>query len=151
MFHYEILFDGGDKNVGQPDATATYGSYRLKAGEKAEVIRKDWGKAITFLAVTTNQEAEYMSLIEGLGDLLGRILVAERNPKSFNVLVQGDAEVVLLQLTPAPEKGPDQYVYACRAENLRPFRDKCLELIDRFGTVTLEKVARDQVVSVLGH
>ena len=136
MTDYTITFDGGSKNNGSPDAEG-YGSYKIStATGRAEIIR------LTFPAGTTNNEAEYKSLIAALEDLIGRIQRANRPVGEFTLEIRGDSALVLNQV---------QGTWKTKKEHLRPLRDRAQAIIALFKEVQLVWQPREESVDVLGH
>src|SRR3954470_12820858 len=90
MADYTIIFDGGSKgNPGQG-----YGSYQITRASdgKARLRRLDYpGDS------TTNNEAEYLTLINALEELTAGIQKAGHDPRAFSVEIQGDSQLVLKQ------------------------------------------------------
>jgi ribonuclease HI len=80
---YLIIFDGGSRNNGSPDAEA-YGSYHIKtAAGRGEI------KRIQFWKGTTNNETEYKSLIVALRELMGRSERANRAVSQYTMEIRG--------------------------------------------------------------
>jgi ribonuclease HI len=133
---YTITFDGGSRNNGSPDAEG-YGSYEIStATGRTEIIR------LTFPAGTTNNEAEYKSLIASLEDLVGRIQRANRAVGGFTLELRGDSALVLNQV---------QGTWKTKKEHLRPLRDRAQALIALFKSLEFVWQPREESVQVLGH
>ena len=90
---YTITFDGGSRNNGSQVAEA-YGSYHIQARDGRERIAR-----LQFPTGSTNNEAEYQSLIASLEDLVGVIKSAGKSPNCYAVTVTGDSQVVINQVT----------------------------------------------------
>ena len=145
MSDYTLTFDGGASNNGRAEAGysgRSYGSYQLKtAGGKSQVVR------LEFEDGTTNNEAEYKSLVAGLLDLVGRISESPHKPSQFTLKVIGDSQLVLYQVNTQN----DQPQWRCNEEHLRVQRDKARELLAKFNRWKVEWVPREYIVGVLGH
>ena len=140
MSDYTLTFDGGASNNGR--ACRSYGSYQLKtAGGKSQLVR------LEFEDGTTNNEAEYKSLVAGLLDLVGRISESPYQPSQFTLKVIGDSQLVLYQVNTQN----DQPQWRCNEEHLRVHRDKARELLANFNRWKVEWVPREYIVGVLGH
>ena len=136
MADYTITFDGGSRNNGSPDALG-YGSYKVSTAiGRSEIIR------LTFPAGTTNNEAEYKSLIAALEDLMGRIQRANRPVGEFTLQVRGDSALVVNQV---------QGTWQTKKEHLRPLRDRAQAIIALFKQVEFVWQPREDSVQVLGH
>jgi ribonuclease HI len=131
---YVIAFDGGSRgNPGQG-----YGSYVLvRTQDGARLLER-----LEFGDDTTNNEAEYDTLIAALQDLVGRIGKAGRQPQEFALEVRGDSALVINQL---------QGRWQAKEPRMRERRDRCLRLLRRFGAVNLKTQPREESVRVLGH
>ena len=105
---YLIIFDGGSKNNGSPNSQA-YGSYQLSVAGKQDT------KRLQFPTGTTNNEAEYKSLIAALEDLIGRIQRANRPVGEYTLEIRGDSALVINQV---------QGTWQTKKEHLRPLRDR---------------------------
>lgn len=134
MTDYTLIFDGGSRgNPGQG-----YGSYALvRNSDDSQRIRR-----LEFDGRLTNNEAEYMTLIAGLEDLIATIEEAGCDPAEFSVQVRGDSRLVLRQT--AGE-------WKVRQPHLRPLCDRSAALLKRFGATELKWHARSNSVDVLGH
>jgi ribonuclease HI len=131
---YILTFDGGSK--GNPGWG--YGSYaitRVQDGAQ-RLERLDLGDGYT------NNEAEYDSLIAGLQRLLQRIEGAGRQPAEFAVEVRGDSALVINQV---------QGKWKAKDPRMRERRNRCQNLLARFGFVKLVAHPREESVRILGH
>lgn len=134
MADYTIVFDGGSK--GNPGKG--YGSYQIsRARDDKTRIRR-----LEFPGLTTNNEAEYLTLIEALTDLSGGIKKAGNTPASFSVEVKGDSQLVINQTAGR---------WKVSEPRLKPLRDKAQALLAQFGSSDLVWHRRDKSVEVLGH
>lgn len=134
---YRVYCDGGCSQNGSREARA-YASYSLEArtGQKQIVRLND------LPGVTTNNEAEYVAFISALVDLRGRIERAGKNPRSYSVTVCTDSQLLVGQLT---------LDWQVKAANLRSLVDEAKALVETFSRCDVTKVARDEIVRVLGH
>lgn len=132
--HYSIVFDGGSKgNPGQG-----YGSYALTRCDTGErrIVRCE------FPGLVTNNEAEYMTLIEALRTLTEKIREHGKAPGDYKLEVRGDSQLVVNQIN-------DQW--KARDDRMRSLRDDARELLDQFGYWRLVHHGREHSVEVLGH
>jgi ribonuclease HI len=131
---YILIFDGGSK--GNPGWG--YGSYAITRTQ-------DGAQRVEHLQLGdgyTNNEAEYDSLIAALQDLIERIEKAERQPHEYALEVRGDSTLVIKQLKGA---------WKAKEPRMRERRDRCRQLLGRFGAVQLRTQPRTESVRVLGH
>ena len=131
---YTIIFDGGSRgNPGQG-----YGSYQItRARDGKSRVRR-----LTYPGQTTNNEAEYMTLIEALTELTAGIEKAGHNPADFSVEVKGDSQLVIYQVGGQ---------WKVSQAHLRPLRDRAQALLRQFGQSKLTWHRRAKSVEVLGH
>lgn len=130
---YSIVFDGGSR--GNPGRG--YGSYKI-VGPDGEVAHKtlsfdDRGNRVT------NNEAEYLTLIEALkqlAQLLGDSAI------NATVNVRGDSQLVIRQL---------QGSWRVKKAELQPLHRQAGELLRRFGSYRLIWHDRSNSVRELGH
>lgn len=135
--HYLIIFDGGSK--GNPGEG--YGSFALVRCDTGEqrVVRLD------FPGLVTNNEAEYMTLIEALRTLVEKITEHDKSParlSAYRIEVRGDSQLVVRQVNRE---------WKARDERMRALRDEALEYLEQFGAWRLLHHDREQSVEVLGH
>jgi len=133
---YTITFDGGSRNNGSTIAEA-YGSYHIQVRDGRERTTR-----LQFPTGSTNNEAEYQSLIASLENLVGIIRAAGKDPGNYSVQVQGDSRVVINQVTGE---------WQVKAPNLVPLYRQARELLAQFGSVTVAWQPRQQSVAILGH
>ncbi|MEE9216056.1 MAG: ribonuclease HI family protein [Anaerolineales bacterium] len=128
-----LIFDGG--SVGNPGDC--YGSFRWKIadGPLSRPNRRRFGYG-------TNNQAEYMALIEGLESLLAELSSIEANPDEVGLEIRGDSRLVLKQL--AGE-------WKVKNAALRKLHASAQSLIIQFGEVQLVHQARSETVRALGH
>ncbi len=115
---YTMFFDGCSKsNPGEAGIGAVIYNNSL---EEIAVVSKGIG-------IHSNNEAEYMALIEGLQTLLHRGI--------RNVLVFGDSQLVINQVTK---------VYKVKSENLIPLYNQAQELIKQFNYIEFKHILRSK-------
>jgi ribonuclease HI len=121
--------------VGNPGEC--YGSFRWKIadGKLSRPIRQRFGYG-------TNNQAEYMALIEGLKVLVAELLSTKSNPVEATLEIRGDSKLVLKQL--AGE-------WKVKNAALRKLHTSAQSLINQFGEVQLVHQARSETVRALGH
>jgi ribonuclease HI len=130
--HTIVIFDGGSKGNPGPG----YGSYSFQLnGGLPSMARVEFGEM-------TNNEAEYEALIAALEDLHARLVADGISPLQHQVTVRGDSRLVINQVTGA---------WKARDPRMLLRRNRAREILARFGRVSVEKVAREQIVEVLGH
>ncbi len=135
MADYVIVFDGGSR--GNPGHG--YGSYQITRARdgKSRLRRLDYpGEQ------TTNNEAEYLTLIHALEELAAGIEKAGHTPRDFSVEVQGDSQLVIRQV------GGEWKVSEPR---LRPLRERAQALLRQFKQAKLTWHRRAKSVDILGH
>jgi len=151
-FDYSLSTDGGAAANGFADSVG-YGSYCLKARTShRQMVRLDLGHGVT------NNEAEYLTLIAGLKDLVGRIQRAGKSPSGYSLLVHTDSQLMVGQLTQGWKVKAANPSTPLRT-GLRPLVDEAAALIQAFGRCDpsaslgtgLVKVPREEIVRVLGH
>jgi len=127
-----LHFDGGSRGNPGP----SYGSYVL-ALDGRELLRRscEFGRR-------TNNEAEYLTLIRGLEELLRVLQAKGLDPAEAAVEVRGDSQLVLSQV---------QGTWKVREPRMGVLRDQARQLLRRFGHYSLVQVPREESVRVLGH
>ena len=135
MTDYTIVFDGGSQGNGAANSRG-YGSYQISAGKRAEIVR------LEFPAGTTNNIAEWRSLIAALKDLAARIERAGKSPSAYTVEIKGDSQLVINQAAGN---------WKVKQPHLRPLRDEAVGLLSRFKSLQLTWQPREESVAVLGH
>jgi len=130
---YVLVFDGG--SLGNPGPG--YGSYALiRASDgKERLVRLDFGEM-------TNNEAEYDTLIAGLGDLIQRLTETKRSSSESSIEVRGDSSLIINQVSG---------VWKARDERMRVRRNQVRELLGRFAAYRLKLQPRQESVRILGH
>lgn len=128
-----LVFDGG--SLGNPGKG--YGSYiSVGAIETLAPIR------IEYPGQTTNNEAEYMTMLEGLRSILARLQQESRDPATVTIEVFSDSKLVVEQVSGR---------WKVRQAHLRPFKDEALRLLSQFSTWKLIWQPRSESVRLLGH
>ena len=90
----------------------------------------------------TNNEAEYEALIQALEDLRGRLAAMGRDPLQTDVIVLGDSQLVINQVTG---------VWRARDPRMLQRRNRVRELLQSFGTVSFARRGREDIEEILGH
>jgi ribonuclease HI len=128
-----LVFDGGSRGNPGP----TYGSYWLtsKGLKQRPVQRMVWGEG-------TNNEAEYLALIQGLRGLLKRLREQGMDAKKVALLVKGDSQLVLNQMSGT---------WKTKNSRMRELHDEATPLVKRFGEVRFVHQERSESVKILGH
>jgi ribonuclease HI len=127
---YQIIFDGGSKGNPGPG----YGSFVIVHDDDPIVHEQvelgDW---------ITNNEAEYLTLIEALRRLLE--LVGDFRLQT-SVSVFGDSQLVINQVNG---------LWKIKKPELREMRARVIELLRQFGDYEVNWHSRINSVYVLGH
>ena len=127
---YTIAFDGG--SLGNPGQG--YGSYEIaSAGGRVSGQRLQFGDNLT------NNQAEFMTLIAALKDLLHRL-----GPEagSVSLAVRGDSQLVIRGLNGD---------WKIKHVNLQPLYQEGRALLGRFRVVDLGWQPRQESVRTFGH
>ena len=130
---YTIVFDGGSK--GNPGRG--YGSYEIRCRTGASKQKR-----LEFGDRVTNNEAEYLTLIAALEELVAMIARHGREPAAFTVRVRGDSQLVIQQVLGR---------WKVTHPNMRPLHERARALLARFGASDLAWHARANSVRTLGH
>jgi ribonuclease HI len=129
---HTVIFDGGSK--GNPGLG--YGSFLIKLADGSTISKQ---LSYERLGLVTNNQAEYMTLINALEALAKHIGAAK---SSHSVRVEGDSQLVLNQL-----KGS----WKVRNLQLKPLHQRARELANQFGSIEYVWHPRSVSVAVLGH
>lgn len=130
---YVLVFDGGSRGNPGP----AYGSYRIQfVGRPADTPER------LTLGRGTNNEAEYKTLIAGLGALQSRIRADGMSLGDVEVEVRGDSLLVIEQL-----RGR----WKVRDGRMRRLNEEAAGLLSPFGRVRLVHQPRRASVRILGH
>jgi ribonuclease HI len=133
VFDYGVLFDGG--SLGNPGRG--YGSYRLeRSGSSASVIETFGIEG----GIVTNNEAEYLTLIQALHRLNDR--VKPENRAQQRVMVIGDSQLVLNQISGKWTVNKSALAALCEAVR---------GLLAAYRGFDVVWWPREEVVRVLGH
>lgn len=116
-FRYLLRFDGGCNN--NPGSGGS-GTVIYKNGEI-------FAELASYFEWTTNNEAEYRGLIDGL-DFLSEIATNDTLLE-----IEGDSQLVVKQV-----RGE----WKCRAENLKPLHNQAQELLKKFRNVEIRHIPR---------
>jgi ribonuclease HI len=127
---FTIAFDGG--SLGNPGKG--YGSYEI-ANSSGRVA----GQRIQFGDNLTNNQAEFMTLIAALKDLLHRI---GSEAGSVSLAVRGDSQLVIRGLNGD---------WKIKHPNLQPLHQEGRALLGRFRSVDLAWQPRLESVRTFGH
>jgi ribonuclease HI len=133
-YDYKLTFNG--KTTTNPGAG--YASYKIQTRtgkEKSE-------KRIALGSPLTNNQAEYLALLNGLQAILEPIKKAQEPTENYSVEIWGNSLLVINQL-----KGS----WAVENEKLLHLHDQATKMIKRFKTVSLNWHAKNENVKILGH
>lgn len=128
---FDIVFDGG--SLGNPGKG--YGSYEITSA--GEIVKTP--KRLEFGDRITNNQAEYMTLIEALrwlSDKLGD------DRKQATVRIHGDSRLVVNQVNGT---------WKVKHANMIPLVEDVQKLFKEFGDCTIEWHPRAKSVERLGH
>jgi len=133
---YLVITDGGSRNNGSEDSEA-YGSFFIerKTGQTTLVN-------ISFKNGTTNNEAEYLTVINALMDLYGYIKEDGYKPEECDVVVCTDSQLVIGQVTLG---------WKVNATNLKPLVAGVKNWASYFKSCEFKKLPRKDIVAILGH
>lgn len=127
---FEIVFDGG--SLGNPGKG--YGSYEIMSeGEVYRLSREE------FQGTLTNNQAEYMTLLEAL-KWLGQHLGDESSKST--VVIHGDSKLVVNQINGT---------WKVKNARMVPLVQEAKELFRQFGKCTIAWHPRAKSVEKLGH
>ncbi|HEX5164683.1 MAG TPA: ribonuclease HI family protein [Thermomicrobiales bacterium] len=128
-----LVFDGG--SLGNPGKG--YGSFVYTG-----VIETERPVRLDYPGQTTNNEAEYQTMLHGLRTILRELERDARDPATMRVAVLSDSKLVVEQVNGR---------WKVRHAPLRPFREEALALLSRFGSWHLVWQPRIESVRLLGH
>ncbi|HVL25218.1 MAG TPA: ribonuclease HI family protein [Thermomicrobiales bacterium] len=127
---YTIVFDGG--SLGNPGKG--YGSYEIMSeGEPVRLSREEFGGRIT------NNQAEYMTLIEALKWLAADL--GDSRSKA-TIEINGDSKLVINQING---------VWKVKNERMIPLVEQAKQLLRQFGKTKIAWHPRAESVKRLGH
>jgi ribonuclease HI len=133
MIDVQIVFDGGSRGNPGP----AYGSYRISGAPLGPggPVRRTFGRG-------TNNEAEYLTLLAALQDLIRRLGEQGIQPQEVRLKVFGDSQLVIRQLNGE---------WKARDARMRALRDQCRHMLRPLGDVQLIRHDRRESVRALGH
>lgn len=128
-----IVFDGGA--IGNPGKG--YGSYAVRG-----LISTPTPARIEFPGRTTNNQAEYLTLIAALRSVADELAGRGRAANVTNLDIRSDSMLVVEQVNGR---------WKIRKPELLPRVQEVHELLGRFGTWSLVWHPRSESVRILGH
>jgi len=130
---FQLVFDGG--SIGNPGDA--YGSYSIKRGRSQfrAPVRCDFGHG-------TNNEAEYLALIEGVKGILDEAQAEGIALEDIDLRIRGDSKLVLSQVEGS---------WKAKNPRMRALRDQARRLLKPFGAVQYQHHDRSFSVEILGH
>lgn len=132
-WHLYLIFDGGSRgNPGQG-----YGSYVFKG-----IVNQLDPVTIEYPGRTTNNEAEYMTLNNGLEAVLASIRTHGRDPSQLKIVVKSDSKLVVEQVSGR---------WKVKKLELRPHVQQAQNLFGQFSSWDLSWHPREESVRILGH
>jgi ribonuclease HI len=132
-WHIYLVFDGG--SLGNPGKG--YGSYVYKG-----LVTQMEPAAITFPGITTNNEAEYMTLIKGLESVLAALESNGLDPSALHITIKSDSKLVVEQISGR---------WKIKKAELRPLVQMCQSLLGKFKSWDATWHPRSESVRILGH
>ncbi len=132
-WHVYLIFDGG--SLGNPGQG--YGSYVFKG-----VVNQLDPVTIDYPGRTTNNEAEYMTLNNGLEAALTEIQMKGYDPSQLKIAVKTDSKLVVEQVCGR---------WKIKKTELRPHVQLAQQLLGRFKSWDLSWHPRSESVRILGH
>jgi ribonuclease HI len=97
---------------------------------------------VTFPGLTTNNQAEYQTLIAGLRGVLHDVQALGLEPASLKVEIRSDSELLVNQVNG---------IWKLKNAGLRALHDDVRALLDRFERWKLTWHPRAESVRILGH
>lgn len=132
-WHIYLVFDGG--SLGNPGKG--YGSYVYKG-----VVNRTEPVTVEYPGQTTNNEAEYRTMINGLQSILADLKAQEIDPSVLKAAVRSDSKLVIEQVNGR---------WKVKKAELRPLVRQALELLGEFASWDLAWHPRSESVRILGH
>lgn len=132
-WHVYLVFDGG--SLGNPGQG--YGSYVFKG-----VVKQLEPVKIEYPGRTTNNEAEYMTLNNGLEAVLATIRTQDDDPSQLKIVVKTDSKLVVEQVCGR---------WKVKKVELRPHVQQAQKLLGQFKSWNLSWHPRSESVRILGH
>lgn len=128
---FEVVFDGGSK--GNPGKG--YGSFDIHRNGKLF----DRQIEVAFGDNLTNNQAEYMALINGLKSIVNN---PEINPLDIEIVIRGDSKLVISQITG---------VWKVKNANMQPLWAEARGILTEVGKWSATWHDRSNSVRILGH
>jgi ribonuclease HI len=128
-----LVFDGG--SLGNPGKG--YGSFVVRG-----VLETSRPVRLEFPGRTTNNEAEYLTMLQGLRTIARQLEREARDPESTTITVMSDSKLVVEQVSGR---------WKVRHANLRPLHDEAVELLSNFASWRAVWQPRIESVRLLGH
>ena len=128
-----LVFDGG--SLGNPGKG--YGSFIYRG-----VIETPAPIRLEYPGQTTNNEAEYLTMLHGLRTILRELERDARDPSNVTIAILSDSKLVVEQVSGR---------WKVRHAPLRPFQAEARELLSRFAAWQLLWQPRLESVRLLGH
>jgi probable phosphoglycerate mutase len=128
-----LVFDGG--SLGNPGQG--YGSFVYQG-----MISTPSPIRLEYPGQTTNNEAEYSTMLNGLRTILQELEREGQNPATMSINVLSDSKLVVEQVSGR---------WKVRHAPLRPFHSEAQSLLSRFGSWRLHWQPRLESVRLLGH
>jgi ribonuclease HI len=132
-WHVYMVFDGGSK--GNPGKG--YGSYVYKG-----IVSQTDVVTIDYPGQTTNNEAEYRTMIHGLRHVLEDVKAQRIDPGSLRITVRSDSKLVVEQVNGN---------WKVKKAELRPLVTEAQSLLNQFRSWDLGWHPRTESVRILGH
>lgn len=137
-----IMCDGGCENNQSPTERWAYGSFVIFSNNDAGInVELSRGNKLSF-GVLTNNEAEYLALINALSQI-GNLILHE--PLS-EIRIQMDSQLVINQVCQK---------WDVNAPNLIPYVRYARQVLDSLkamkASIVFNYVPREKIVEVLGH
>ena len=128
----KLVFDGGA--IGNPGKG--YGSFAYKG----LVLR--WPTRVSFPGITTNNQAEYQSLIAGLRAVLFDCQALGLPPARLRIAIRSDSQLVVNQINGT---------WKIKNAALRELHRQTRDLLDSFADWDIVWHPRSESVRILGH
>jgi ribonuclease HI len=132
-WHIYVVFDGGSK--GNPGKG--YGSYVYKG-----IVSQTEVLTVEYPGQTTNNEAEYRTMINALRAVLADLKSAGTDPSGLKVTVRSDSKLVVEQVNGR---------WKVKKAELRPLVSEAQTLLRQFKSWDLGWHPRSESVRILGH
>lgn len=132
-WHVYLVFDGG--SLGNPGQG--YGSYVYRG-----VVSQTRPVVIQYSGTTTSNEAEYMTLMNGLEAVLSATRTSGHDPSQLRIVVKADSRLVVEQVSGR---------WKVKKAELRPLVQSAQTLLGQFGSWSLSWHPRSESVRILGH